>query len=217
MPPYTLTGLARRRDGVRFDDEADAPVAERDQMLDQAPSPTGAVAQDDVALHAGDGSVDQDERHAELRQAAQVTSRAVADRRDRNSFDSVGDHLLNDVSFDRQVRPRVAEDHAVVGAASDILGPAHDQGEERIRHVGDDQGECSRLLPDQPAGEAARDVAELGDGLLDPPPRLGADPFAPVDHARDGHRRDAGEPCHVLDRHVAVLRRHCASMGSVTR
>ena len=64
--------VARGRDLVGLDDEADAAMAERDQVLDELPRAAEAVAEDDVGLDAGNGAVDQHERHSELREPAQV-------------------------------------------------------------------------------------------------------------------------------------------------
>ena len=57
---------------VGLDDEADAAMAERDQVLDELSRAAEAVAEDDVGLDAGNGAVDQHERDAELREPPQV-------------------------------------------------------------------------------------------------------------------------------------------------
>ena len=81
----------------------------------------------------------------------------------------MGDHLVDHLALQIEVGARVAEDQAVPGAARDILGAPHDQREERVRHVGDDQRERPRALRREAARQAARDVPELVDRLLDPP------------------------------------------------
>ena len=64
--------VARGRDVVGLDDEADAAVAERDQVLDELPRAARAVAEDGVGVDAGDGAVDQHERDAEPGEPPQV-------------------------------------------------------------------------------------------------------------------------------------------------
>ena len=164
-------------------------MAERDQVLDELARAAEAVAEHDVGLDAGNRAVDQHERDSELREPPQVALRPVADGCDHDPLDPVGDHLLDHLALELEVGARVAEEHAEAGAPRDVLRSADDQREERVRDVRDDQRERARPLPAQPAREAARNVAELGDRLLDAPAGLGADPLAVVDHARDGHRR----------------------------
>src|SRR5207244_4355750 len=105
----------------------------------------------------------------ELLEPAEVGTGAVAHGCDRNSLDPVGDHLLNGASFEREVAAGITEDQTVVRAARDVLRATDDQREERIRDVRNDQRERARLLPAEPAREPARHVAEIRDGLLDPP------------------------------------------------
>ena len=59
---------------VGLDDEADAAMAERDQVLDELSRPAEAVAEDDVGLDAGNRAVDQHEGDSELREPAEVAS-----------------------------------------------------------------------------------------------------------------------------------------------
>ena len=51
-----------------LDDDADAAMAERDQMLDELTRAAEAVAEDDVATRCRRRAVDQHERHTELRE-----------------------------------------------------------------------------------------------------------------------------------------------------
>src|SRR5439155_2820239 len=69
----------------------------------------------------------------------------------------------------------------------------------------DDERERPGLLPAEPPRQTARDVAELGDRLLDATPRVRADTLALVDHPGNCHGRHARDPRHVLDRHVAEV------------
>jgi hypothetical protein len=142
-------------------------VPERDQMLNESPGAADAVADDGVGIDAGNGAVDEHELHTKPREPAQVLTRAVADRRDHDPVDAVRDHLVDHLALELEIGTGVAEDHAIAGAARDVLGPADDQREERVRDVGDDDGERSGALGREPTREPARDVAELGDRLLD--------------------------------------------------
>ena len=172
-------------------------------MLDELPCPARAIAEDDVAVDFRNRAIDEDEGNAELGESPQLRGRAVAYRRNHYSLGSVCDQLVDDVALDVQVCSGIAEDHLVVGSARDLLGCAHDRGEEGIGDVRDDHGECARSLSAEAAGEAARHVPELRDRLLDASPRLGADAFAVVDHPRDGHRRDPRQAGDVSDCGVA--------------
>src|SRR5512132_2560744 len=179
--------ISRRRHLVRLHDKPDSRVAERDDVLDEAPGASGVVPDDDVAVDSGDSSIDEHELHAELVQAQEVVSRAVADRRNRDPLDTVRDQLLDHFSLQCEVRSGVAKEHAVAGAAGHVFGPADDQREEGVCDVRDDQRKRPCLLADQAAGEPARNIAELGDRLLDPLARLGTYAFTAVDDAGDRH------------------------------
>ena len=151
---------------------------------------TRAVAEDDIGLDARHGAVDEDERNAEFGEPAQVRERTIAHRGDHRSLDPVRNQLFDHLALDAEVRSGVAEDHVVVGAACDLLGCSHDCREEGIRDVGDDHRERACPLPTQPAGEPARDVAEVRDRLFDSAAGLRADAVAVVDHPGNRHRRD---------------------------
>ena len=53
---------------VGLDDHPDAPVAEGDQVLDEALRACGAFAEHDVGVYVAHGPVEKDEGHAEPRQ-----------------------------------------------------------------------------------------------------------------------------------------------------
>src|SRR5207237_719583 len=95
----------------------------------------------------------------------------------------------------------VAEDDVEGRATRNLFDAAHDQGEERVGDVGDDHAERTRLPLDQPAGQPVRHVTELGDRRLHALARIDADSGSFVDHARDGHRRDASVPRNIVNRH----------------
>jgi hypothetical protein len=128
----TLPALTGGRDLVALDDEADALVAEADQVLDEQPRTPRAVANDGVGVDSVHRSVNQHERDAELGQPRQVGFRPVADGGDGDPLDAVGNQLLHDIAFDCEIRAGVAEDHAVGRAPSNLLGGAYDQREERV-------------------------------------------------------------------------------------
>ena len=67
-----LPPVARRRNFVGFDDEADAAVAKRDQVLDEPPRTPHAVTEDDIGFDSGNGAIDQHERDTELAESPQV-------------------------------------------------------------------------------------------------------------------------------------------------
>src|SRR5207247_11189425 len=93
----------------------------------------------------------------------------------------------------------IAEDDVVAGAPRDLLYTPHDEREEGVRYVRDDDAERVRPALDQPAREAVRHVAELLDRRLDAAARPVADPAAVVDHPRHGHRGHAAVPCAVVE------------------
>ena len=120
-------------------------MAERDQVLDEPPRARRVCRRGRrrTSIPATVRSISTN-GHAEPREPPQVALRAVADRRDHDPLDAVGDHLLDHLALDREVGAGVAEDHAVAAAARDVLGAADDQREERVGDVGDDHGERAR-------------------------------------------------------------------------
>ena len=78
-------------------------------MLDESPRAAHAVAEDDIGVDSGNGAVDQHERDAELAEPPQVAFRPVADRRDHDPLDPVGDHLLDHLALDRPRSARVSQ------------------------------------------------------------------------------------------------------------
>src|SRR5215211_4722968 len=211
-----LPAIARRRDVVALDDHPDPSVTEREQVLDEPLRPVRTVAEDGVGVDPADGAVDEHERDVEGGQPLQVLAGTVVDRRDQDPLDAMGEHLLDHLALHGEITAGVAEDHAVAGAPGDVLRAAHDQGEERVRHVGDDHRERSRPPGAETARQAAGHVAELADRVLDTPPRAGAHECAVVDHARDGHGRHAGAPRHISNRDSGSGHPRCYQYHRIT-
>ena len=194
--PVAAHAVARSRHVGRLGDHRDAAVTERDQVIDESARPGDAVAFDQVAVVARDRPVEEHEGQPVLLERAQLRRGAVAHGRDQDALDAEGEQVVEVAVLALEVALAVTEDHVPAVAPGDVLGAAHDQGEERVSDVGDDHPD--RLAAD----DAPRDVSELGDRRLDPAPRLVADPGLAVDHARHRHRRDAGEPGNVANRRL---------------
>ena len=171
-------------------------------MLDKPPCAGDAVALNEVAVVAADRAVDEDERHTVLRQRTEARPGPVADRRDQQALHLEGEHVLEVTPLALEVALGVAEDYVVTGSPRHLFGAADDEGEEGVRDVRHDQTDRAGLLPDQPAGEVVRHVAEVGDRRFDAPSGLLADARMLVDHAGHGHRRDTGPCCHLTHRHA---------------
>jgi hypothetical protein len=108
-----------------------------------------------------------------------------------------------------------AEEHRVPVAQCRLLDPAHERGVERVRDVGEEQGDRLRRLRDEAAGDRVRAVAELLDRSLDRPAGGRSDLPAPVERSRDGGRRHTREPRDVVDRRP-LTPGDFAHAGSVT-
>ena len=77
--------LARGGDVVRPQDHGDPAMADGDEMLDEPLRSSGAVALDQVAFDAVDGSVEQHQRIFAADERQQSAARAVADRERRSA------------------------------------------------------------------------------------------------------------------------------------
>ena len=192
---------------VRVGQMRDVAVADRNQVLRQAAGAGTAVADDQVALGLGQRTVEEDEREAAPEQREDAVARIVVSRREQQPLDAVGNEVLDIFALEPEVALAVAEKHAIAGAPRGRLGTAHHRREEWVDHVGDDQPDRLGLPRDQAASDAVRHIVEFRDRLLDPPLRFRVDAVPPVDHARDGHRRDPRPLSHIAqcDDHERLL------------
>jgi len=138
-------------------------VAEPDQMFHELASAGDAVALDEVAVEAGDRTVDQDEGDVVARQEPKLWTGAVADGGDQHALDLEGEHVLEVAALALEIALGVAEHDVVAGTPGDLLDPAHDQGEEGVGDIRHDHSESTRLALDQAAREPVGHVAQLGD------------------------------------------------------
>ena len=97
------------------------------------------------------------------------------------------------VALSFEISVAVAEDHVAAIAPRDVLGASDDEGEERVRNIGDDH--AHRLAP----GDSPWDVAEFRDRTLDAAPRRLADPRLTIDDTRHRHRRDLRQTGNIAD------------------
>ena len=170
-------------------------------MLDEPPRAADAVALDEVGREARAPSG----RRGRTGRRSGCSRRRCGRERSptgaiSSALDAEREHVLDVAPLALEIGLGVREDDVVPRAPGHVLGAVDDQREERVRDVGDDQADRAGLASDQTLGESVRDVAELGDRLLDPAPRLGADARARVDDARHRHRRDPRQPRDVLNR-----------------
>ncbi len=175
---------------VGFDDEADAAMAERDQVLDELLRAAEAVAEDDVGLRCR-------KRCGRSARRGHRTSRAGAgcffDRSltgaitiPSTRWAIISSITSRSTSRSARVSQRSTRKPARRATSS---APRTIKVKNGLATSGTINASVPVRCAAQPSGESARNVAELGDRLLDASPRLGADPLARVDHARDGHRR----------------------------
>ena len=178
------------------------PTAIRCSTSRRAPETLSLTTTSQSAVRQG--AVEQHERKAAAQQREDAVPRGVAGRRQQQALDPVRHQVLDVLALEPQVALAVAEEHAVAGAPGRGLGAAHHRREERVDDVGNDQPDGLGLLRQEPAGDAVRHVVERLDRLLDLALGLGVDAGAAVDDARDGHRRDPGEPADIMqgDRQV---------------
>ena len=157
----------------------------------------------DVA--ATDLAVEEHHRHAgpsaEGRQLVGPAPRRAEDQ----TVGAALEQVLDVAPLDLGVAPTAREEEAIAQGREDVLGSAHDVGEERTGHVAHHDADRVGLA----AREAPRDVvgmeAELGDGALDASSRRRRDRQLAVDHARDRLMGDERPAADVPDRRALLL------------
>ena len=169
----------------------DVPVADREQVLDEAARTGGAVADHEVAVGVRQNAVEQDERKAPAQQRKDAVAGRVTRGRQQQALDPVRHQILDIFALEAEVALAVAEQDAIAGAPSSCLGATHHGREERVDHVGNDEADRLSLLRQEPASDTVRHVVELGDHLLDSALRLGVDARPSVDDTGHRHCRNA--------------------------
>ena len=100
-----------------------------------------------------------------------------------------------------------AEEHRVTALEGARLDAADEGGVERVRDVREEERDGLRRLRDEAPRDRVRLVAELLDRGVDRGARGRCDLTGPVQGARDGGGRHAGEPRDVVDRRARSLHR----------
>src|SRR5215203_1184283 len=193
------TELARARD-VR-----DPRVPEVDEMLGRHSPAKAVVDLDQRDRPRVDVPVEADDREALLDEAGDPIGRehqAV----DERAVDLLRAQHAKVVLLALRFALRRAEEHRVPVAQGRLLDPAHERRVERVRDVGEEQGDRLRRLRDEAAGDRVRAVAELLDGGLDRRARRRRDLPGPVERSRDGGRRHTRKPRDVVDRRPLTRR-----------
>ena len=225
VPPQPL----RSREDVRpVAEEADPRVPRRDQVRDRARRAAGVVGHDRVGVEEARRAVDEHQRHAGRALAQQVG--AVVDRGgDDQAVDAAGAERLGELDLPLGLLVGAAHEREHAARPRDVLHPAVDRPEERVRHVLEDQADARRLAvrPAQRAGGEVVPVAEQLDRLAHPADEIVAHAVAAVDDARDGaeaHARDGRDLAHRRAARGAPLRlvhphgrRYYASKKTISR
>jgi hypothetical protein len=118
--------------------------------------------------------------------------------------DPLGPQHLHIVALADRVTVAVADDQQRAAGDRDLLQPAGDLGEVRVRNVVDDDADRAALGPGQHAGVSVGHVVELGDRFHHPGPQFVGDRLGRgVDDTRRGGRRHPRPAGHVGEGHGA--------------
>ena len=202
-----VLAAGERRLVTRGNDERDSPMAEPGEVADDLRGGAPPIDPHRRDVAAADRAVQEHHRHSGASPEGRELVGPAPRRAEDQAVGAALEQVLDVAALDLGIAPTAREEEAVAQRREDVLGPAHDVGEERTGDVAYHDADRVRFA----AREAARDVvgmeAELGDGALDAGSGRRRDRRLAVDHARDRLMGDEGAAAHVSDRRALLLER----------
>ena len=169
------------------------------QMLGREPAAEHVVDRHRAAVGLAGAAVDQDHGDAALDEPLQLLLVAGVRRGDEQPPDPLLLQQIQVVPLAGRVLAAVADDEHSAGLLDDLLGAAHDVGEERVGHIQHHDGHRPAATGAQVTRGVVADVAELFDGVEHALAGLRGHRLRTVEHIADRAHGHASALCDLLD------------------